>query len=119
MSPHPFTHIMYILESIELIENFIKDSKQGLDDQLTHDAVLYRLQTLSESASKLPEDIKIAHPSVPWKRFFYTRNAIVHDYLGNIAPDEIHEFIRTQLPLLQSAMEKQLPEWRELRSRLS
>ena len=46
------------------------------------------------------------------------RNAIVHDYLGNVFPEDLQKFIECEVPLLQAAMQKQLPAWRELLSRL-
>lgn len=118
MSPHFFAHIIYILESIENIEAFIADSAQGLGDRKTYDAVLYRIQTLSESACKLPIDIKESYPFVPWNRFNRTRNVIVHDYLGDIFQEEVLDFIEKELRLLEDAMKHQLPEWKELLSRL-
>ena len=118
MSPHFFAHIIYILESIEIIKEDIKSSDRGLADRKTYDAVLYRLQTLSESASKLPDDIRASHPDVPWKRFSLTRNVIVHDYLGDSAPEEVMDFIETQLPILHNAMEQKIPNWKELRERM-
>ena len=118
MTQHFIAHILYILESIEQIEEFISDSPQKLNEPVTYRAVLYLVQTLSESACKLPDDIKEAHPTVFWKRFSKMRNAIVHDYLGDTSQEEIAYFIKKHLTLLQAAMEKQLPEWRQLRARL-
>lgn len=79
-------------------------------------AALHLVQTLSESACKLPDNIKQKHRSVPWKDFLTMRNAIVHDYLGNVFPEDIQKFIEREVLLLQAAMQKQLPEWKELLS---
>ncbi|MEM8615050.1 MAG: HepT-like ribonuclease domain-containing protein [Cyanobacteria bacterium P01_H01_bin.105] len=108
---------IYILESIESIATFVVDSPDGLSDQKTYDAILYRLQNLSESACKLPDDIKQAYPTVPWRDFLTMRNAIVHDYLGDTSQEEIAYFIKKHLKLLQAAMEKQLLGWKDMRAR--
>lgn len=106
------------MESLEIIEEHLRNSPDGLGNITVYDAVLRRVHTLSESACKLPEDIKQNHPSVEWQRFHRTRNIVVHDYLGDREPEDISYFIREHLPRLQSAMEQQLPEWKALRSRM-
>lgn len=117
MSPHFLAHIIHIFESIEAIHGFIEEDKTNLKDSKTYLAVLHTVQTLSESACKLPKDIKESHPSVPWKDFTTMRNAIVHNYLGDVFNEDISKFISNEIPLLQAAMEKQLPEWKDLRAR--
>lgn len=79
--------------------------------------MLYRLHTLSESTQKLPSDIKEQYEGVNWRRLAIMRNALVHDYLGNIPIERVYPFIEKELPPLQKAMEQQLPEWRTLKSR--
>lgn len=118
MSPHFFAHIIHILESIEIIAEYLGDSKNGLENVKTYDAVLRRVQTLSESASKLPIDIKQSYPEVKWQEFSEMRNAIAHDYLGDIYYENLSKFIDNQISVLRTAMQKQLPEWKELRARL-
>ena len=82
------------------------------------EAVLYRLQTLSESACKLPDDLKEEHPTIRWRDFIRMRNAIAHDYLGETSSEEILDFVKESLPLLQEAMQKHIPDWKALRSSL-
>ena len=118
MSPHFFAHIIYILEFCEVIENLLKIPEEIAKFAGCYDAILHRLQTLSESTQKLPDDIKQQHRHVNWRRFAGMRNAIVHDYLGDIYVEKVYQFIHEELPTLKQAMENQLPEWRELRARL-
>ena len=117
MSPHFFAYIIHIFELIETIDAFLSEDETGLKDSKTYMAILYAVQTLSESACKLPQDIKECYPNVPWKDFLKMRNAIAHDYLGNVFREDILKFIENEIPLLQSAMEQHLPNWKELRSR--
>ena len=69
MSPHFFDHILYILDASEKIELMVKHLPEAEEDHGTFEGILYKLQTLSESASKLPEDIKQSYPAVKWKQF--------------------------------------------------
>ena len=118
MSPHFFDHILYILDASEKIELMVKHLPEAEEDHGTFEGILYKLQTLSESASKLPDDIKQNYPAVKWKQFYRMRNVVVHDYLGDDSPEQVLEFIRSELPKLIAAMEQQLPEWKELRARM-
>lgn len=117
MSPHFFAHIIYILESTEHIERFLLESSDDLEDHKTYLAVIHLLQTLSESATKLPDDIKQSYPAVKWQQVSRMRNVIVHDYLGGSGPQDVLKFIKTELPVLQATMQQQLPQWKELRAR--
>jgi uncharacterized protein with HEPN domain len=115
MTPHWIAHAIYILDSIDLVYAYTKGEAQSLNQQLLHDAVIRRIQTLSESACKLPEDIQQKHPHINWRNINRYRNILVHDYLAEIDESEIWRVIQEDLPLLQAALLEHLPHWRDLR----
>ncbi len=43
-------------------------------------AVLFNLQLLGEAANKVPEDIKLLAPEIPWQQLRGLRNRVVHEY---------------------------------------
>lgn len=116
MTPHFFAHIFHILKSIDYIDSYLLEGKDSLKQQLIYDAVVRRLQTLSESAHKLPEDIKQTHPHLPWKRISIYRNALAHDYLEGSDPEEVWQTVQKVLPILKAAMLHHVPNWEELKS---
>ncbi len=106
MNKDPALYIEHILKSIDLIEKFTNNmSKENfVADVMRYDAVLYNLQTISESTQKLPQSIKDRNSYIPWKDISGFRNILVHDYLGDIDDNIVWLVITTWLPLLKEAM---------------
>jgi uncharacterized protein with HEPN domain len=114
MSDRYLAHVVYILESIDLIEEFTVDGKDFLlKDAKTYHAVMRLLQTLSESTQKIPEDIKAQHPSVAWRHIKNFRNILVHEYLGEIDEERVWQVVVDDLPLLKASLRDIIPDWRE------
>jgi uncharacterized protein with HEPN domain len=61
------------------------------------DATLRRLQTLSESAQRLSDAFKQAHPEVSWHRIAGMRNRLVHAYL-DVDLDIVWNTLQVDLP---------------------
>lgn len=49
---------------------------------LNYDATLRNLELAGEAATHIPEEVRIAHPGVPWRQIIATRNRLIHGYLG-------------------------------------
>lgn len=88
---------------------------EGLDqagfvaNELTYDATLRNLELLGEAATHISEEVRSAHPEIPWRMIIATRNRLIHGYLGidsdtlwSILQDDVPEL----LPLLKSLREK-------------
>lgn len=78
------TYLEHILESIELIEQYIKDlSKEGfLSSSKTQDAVVKRIEIIGEAAKNISAFTRRKYPSLPWKGMTGMRDIMVHDYFG-------------------------------------
>jgi uncharacterized protein with HEPN domain len=70
-----------MLECIEDIELYCASGDIG-SDQRTLDAVLRRLQILTESSTRVSAEVKAAYDQVRWRELAGFRNVVVHDYLG-------------------------------------
>ncbi|NKC14557.1 MAG: DUF86 domain-containing protein [Gammaproteobacteria bacterium] len=70
-----------------------------------YDAALRNLELIGEAATHIPDDIRKAHPEVPWRLIIATRNRLIHAYLG-IDDDTIWSIIQDDIPTLLSALEK-------------
>jgi uncharacterized protein with HEPN domain len=117
VTPHFLAHVLHILESCEDIRSFVEccvSAEELENDRKTWFAVLRALQTLAESAHKLPEDIKRRHSSIPWVDYREFRNSLAHDYLGELPPERVWEFIKDYLPPLETAMFQHIPDWKSL-----
>ena len=68
-------------------------------DELTFDATLRNLELLGEAATHVPEDVRAAHPEIPWRLIVATRNRLIHGYLG-IDVDTVWSIVRDDVPAL-------------------
>lgn len=62
------------------------------------------LQVLAESAKRVTDDLKQAHPEVPGRRVISIRNVLVHDYLG-VDLGRIWEMIDREIAELESKVQ--------------
>ncbi|MCG5508971.1 HepT-like ribonuclease domain-containing protein [Ectothiorhodospira lacustris] len=66
---------------------------------LTYDATLRNLELIGEAATHIPDEVRAAHPEIPWRMIIATRNRLIHGYLG-IDDDTVWSIIRDDLPEL-------------------
>lgn len=81
------------------------DQKQFVDSGITYDATLRNLELIGEAATRIPDDIRAAHPDIPWRMIIATRNRLIHAYLG-IDDDTVWSIIRDDIPDLISSLNK-------------
>jgi uncharacterized protein with HEPN domain len=90
-------YLIHISESIALLKEFTKDGKESfLNSELIQSAVIYKVQTMAESTTRLSEEMKAKHPEIDWMNIRGFRNRLVHGYLG------------TDLEIVWSVVEKYL-----------
>jgi uncharacterized protein with HEPN domain len=76
-------HLLYIQRNIANIQRLVGDGKEDfLADEDKQAAILYYLQTLSESTTRLSEELREAQPHIAWQQIRGFRNRVVHDYLS-------------------------------------
>lgn len=80
----PALYLKDILESIELIEQFVTgmELEDFKKDIKTSDAVIKRFENIGEATKNIPDDIKTKYPEVPWKEMAGMRDKLVHFYFG-------------------------------------
>jgi uncharacterized protein with HEPN domain len=89
--------LTHILDSIEAIEDFVKDihSKEEFTvSRKTKDAVLRNFEIIGEAANNLDEEFITSHPEISWAEIVAMRNMIIHEYFGvdmNLVWDTIIE----------------------------
>jgi uncharacterized protein with HEPN domain len=97
-----------MLECIDAIETYCADGDIE-SDKRTLDAVLRRLQILTESSKRVSNQLKTAYPEVPWSELAGFRNVVVHDYLG-IRVERIWPIVRKDIPKLREQLAAILAE---------
>ncbi|HZY65608.1 MAG TPA: DUF86 domain-containing protein [Rubrobacteraceae bacterium] len=77
---------------------------------ITYDAVLRNLELIGEAATRVPDEVREAHPEIPWRMIVATRNRLIHAYLVHaylgIDDDIIWSIIRDDIPSLLAALKK-------------
>jgi uncharacterized protein with HEPN domain len=63
------------------------------------DATVRNLELIGEAATHLPDEVRRAHPQVPWRMIIATRNRLIHAYLG-IDNDTLWSIVVTDVPAL-------------------
>ena len=90
-----------ILDAIGAIHAYTvgMDYPAFAQDRKTIDAVLRNIAIIGEAASRIPEEIQLASPDVPWDDMRDMRNVVIHEYFG-INKQILWDTIQTDLPSL-------------------
>lgn len=98
-------YLTHIAETIDLIKTLMPGSVEALaTDRNLWDATLYRLQTLSESASLLSDETRARHPEIPWAGIAGFRNRLAHGYV-DVKLDRVWEVLQRDLGPLRDAVQ--------------
>ncbi len=103
----------FYIGDMERFARNVLDYTEGLDqaafvtDRRTYDATLRNLELIGEAATHVPEEIRKAHPEIPWRLIIATRNRLIHAYLG-IDDDTIWSIIQDDIPTLLKALTRVL-----------
>jgi uncharacterized protein with HEPN domain len=84
------------------------DRAQFLEDTLTQDAIIRRLEVIGEAAARVSEKTREAHRHIPWSAMAGMRNRLVHEYF-RVDLDIVWQVVRYELPDLIPALEPLIP----------
>ena len=96
--------IAHMRECLSLIAEYTANDRTRFDSsRMVQDAVVRKLQTLTESSQRLSDPIKATEPLVPWRELAGFRNVLVHGYLG-IDLQAVWSVVEQDLPALAAAL---------------
>jgi uncharacterized protein with HEPN domain len=79
------------------------DQSAFVEDELRYDATLRNPELIGEAATRIPDEVRDAHPEIPWRLIIATRNRLIHAYLG-IDNDTLWSIIQDDVPSLITAL---------------
>ncbi len=97
----------HMLEAVANVAEFTdgSDRRAFFADKKTRDATLRNLEILGEAAKKIPDDVRIRFPNVPWRRISGLRDVLAHDYFG-LDEGILWDVITHEVPSLLSHLEE-------------
>jgi uncharacterized protein with HEPN domain len=97
-----------VLDAIEVIERYTPATPEAFAaDPPVQSHVLRHIAIIGEVAARLPQPLRDANPTVPWRQIIAMRNILVHVYHG-INWDRVYETARRDIPVLKPAVEAML-----------
>ena len=108
-----------ILDYLEDISGAISDIRmfiQGMSavdfmaDKKTVNAVIRSLEIIGEATGKIPKDIVMRYPNVPWDEIIGMRNRLIHEYFG-VDIDIVWQTIQDDLMPLETAIKAILNDY--------
>jgi len=77
-------YIQDIMDSIDAIEEFVKDIEYDdfEDDKKTVFAVTRAIEIIGEATKKIPVSLRNKYPQIPWKDMAGMRDKLIHEYFG-------------------------------------
>ncbi|MCX6822164.1 MAG: DUF86 domain-containing protein [Candidatus Aenigmarchaeota archaeon] len=110
--------IKHILESIERIEEYVKEisEKQFFEETQVQDAIIRRIEIIGEATKNLPNGFRKKHSEVPWNEITGARDKLIHGYFG-VDLDLTWDIVKKDLPELKKKVEKILKEIEETKDK--
>lgn len=100
-------YLIDILESALEVEMFIAGMSYDdfFRDKKTINAVIRSLEVMGEAAKRVPEEIRVKYPEIPWKRMAGMRDKLIHEYAG-VDMETVWDVTTEELPAIKPMLEQ-------------
>lgn len=102
-------YLQDIIDRIGRLQEYLdgKTESDFLASNLMRDAVERNLEVIGEAAGRIPEQLRVQAPGIPWKRIVGLRNIVIHQYRG-IDQAVFWDTASVKLPKLKTNFEELL-----------
>lgn len=111
MSIKDKARLQHILESIELIEEYLEgvDEVSFSRNRQLQDAINRRIEIIGEAVKSISKSLKEKYPNVPWQTVSDMRNKLIHEYHG-LDMEMVWQTSQDDIPILRLQIENILEE---------
>ena len=100
--------LSFMDECTHILQEYAQSGKDKfLQDQMLQDAIVRRMEVLTDAASHLSTQLQERHPEVPWRAITGFRNVLAHGYHG-VVNDLVWQYLQTDVPLLRDVLDREL-----------
>ena len=100
--------LRFMTECLDLLDEYAARGREVfLAERLLQDAVVRRMEVLTDAASGLSPQVRERHPEVAWRAVSGFRNVVAHGYTG-VDMERIWEYVTTDLPALRRLVDTEL-----------
>jgi uncharacterized protein with HEPN domain len=78
-------------------------------DEKTQFAVIRCLEVIGEASKRIPDEIRVRHPTIPWRAMTGMRDKLSHDYFG-VDVHVVWHTVKSELPSLKVALGQIAPD---------
>jgi uncharacterized protein with HEPN domain len=100
---NPGVHLHDIVNAIDHIQSKLEGiTLTEFEADLDRRRIVERsFEIISEASRRLPVELKLDHPEIPWRKVAGIGNILRHDY-ENVIPDALWKFAQDDLPTLEA-----------------
>lgn len=91
-----------ILAAIESIEQFVTGMsfEAFQTDDKTLSAVVRKLEIIGEATKRVPDEVRLSHPDIPWREMAGMRDKLIHFYFG-VDHQLVWKTVKERLPSIK------------------
>ena len=102
----PLLHMLeYTREAIALAQGRMRADLDS--DRLLELALVRLLEIIGEAANRVPREVRVRYPDIPWSQIVALRNRLIHGY-DAVDLDILWQIVVRDLPPLVAALEAAL-----------
>ena len=101
------SYIEHILQAIARVFKYTEGiSRDDFDEnEMIQDAIIRNIQIIGEATKKISINFKNTHSHIPWREMAGMRDKLIHDYIGTDL-NVVWSTIEIDLPRLESLLQK-------------